>query len=413
MKNFALLFVFMLCTTIGFSQQNLSVSFQHDGKTVYGTLSIPAGTGKFPVVILTPGSGPNDRNGTFPMTGDNIACLYPGLLNDTLRPYQQLAEALTDSGYAVLRYDKLEYTYTNLGTISFHKLWLPVESALNFIKTRPEIDTNRIILAGHSEGSTLIPFIAKNRSDIKALISIGGPSTPLDTLMAWQIVNIAQSCGGNVPLAQLQAAQILSYFELVRTQGWTSSTPALFGVSPDVWYDYVQACDPVADHYNQCSLPVLFIGMGEDINVPPSELIRFQNEITIPADFMSLAGLNHYMTTATDPEISVVLTDTLIWWLRQQQLAAALQEIPFNADSEIQVEFPDNNRIQLKFASAQSGKVSIYNALGQVLAEASFQNQNQISMQVNALSGGLFFVGLETCSQRTYRKWMKTNRNNP
>jgi hypothetical protein len=79
----------------------------------------------------------------------------------TLRPYKQLSEALVDSGFAVLRYDKLEYTYTpaQLGTITFHKLWLPVESAINYVKTRTDVDTNCITLLGHSEGSLLIPIL--------------------------------------------------------------------------------------------------------------------------------------------------------------------------------------------------------------------------------------------------------------
>lgn len=397
----------LLGTLIGRAQQYQNISFLHDGKTIYGTLSLPAGSGKFPVVVLAPGSGPNNRDGELPMTGSTIACLYPGLLNDTLRPYRDLALALTDSGYAVLRYDKLEYTYpTNPGVLSFHKLWLPFESALTYVKTRPDIDTNRIILIGHSEGSSLIPLVAKTRNDIKALISLGGPRTPLDSLMAWQIVNIAQTCGGNVPLAQLQAQQILDYFEGIRTQTWTSSTPSLFGVPPAVWYDYVLAMDPVADHYNQCNLPVLFVGMGDDINVPPSELIRFQNDITVAADFLSIPGLTHYMTPAADPYVSTVLTDTLIWWLRQHQFATGVRERDEDPSSGMQVRLTEYGFLTVQFSEPQSGRLFLMNTCGQLLDAQFPEKQTESGFCVRLLPKGIYFLGFESEHIRFCRKWV-------
>ena len=108
-----------------------------------------------------------------------------------------------DSRYTVLRYDKLEYTYlSSLGQITFHKLWLPVESAINYVKTRNDIDTNQIILISYSEGSFPIPFIAKSRKDIKALISISRARTPFDSILAYQIINITKTCGGSVSDAE-------------------------------------------------------------------------------------------------------------------------------------------------------------------------------------------------------------------
>ena len=319
MKKSTLIFgLFLLASTLAFTQQSYDITFSHDDKTVFGTFSVPAGPGPFPTVILNPGSRDNDRDGTIQLSGGNAACLYPGLLNKTLKTYKELGEALVDSGYAVLRYDKLEYTYpTNLGTITFHKLWLPVESAIDYVKTRSDVDTNNIILLGHSEGSALIPFIAKTRTDIKALISLAGACTPFDSLLAYQLVYIAQTCGGNVPQAQLQASQVLAYFDVVRKKMWNAATPPLFGVPAVVWYDYVQATDSVADNYNRCNLPTLFIGLGLDINVPPAELQRFKNEVTITDDFWSVPGLIHYLTPPDDPHISKVLTDTIIYWLRR------------------------------------------------------------------------------------------------
>ena len=54
-----------------------------------GTLSMPAGQGPFPGLVLVHGSGPNDRDESL---GPN-------------RPFRDLAEGLASRGIAVLRYD--------------------------------------------------------------------------------------------------------------------------------------------------------------------------------------------------------------------------------------------------------------------------------------------------------------------
>ena len=294
------------------------VSFEHEGLTVFGTFNKPDGEGPFETLIIGPGSGANDRDGTLALVGPNIECLYPNLEGDILRPYKQLAEALADSGYAVLRYDKLEYTYTNeLEPITFKKLWLPVNSAIDYVKQRVDVDTNSITLIGHSESGYLIPYIANNRNDVHRMISIAGPRAPFDTLLTNQIVDFAVTCDGDVALATAQANEILDYYDIVRSGDFTSSTPPLFGVSPAVWSDYLEVIDSTAINYNLASLPTLFLGLGLDVNVPPVELERLENDVSIPdADFWSIPDLNHYMTPMDDPDISTVLTDTIVYWLR-------------------------------------------------------------------------------------------------
>ena len=413
MKKITNLLLLLFLTVVTKGQQTYPVTFTHDGKTVYGTFTTPNVTGKFPTIIINPGSGANDSDGTIPMIGANVACLYPALLNDTLRPYKELSDALVDSGYAVLRYDKLEYTYpTTLGTITFHKLWLPVESAINYVKTRNDVDTNKIILIGHSEGSSLIPFIAKSRSDVKALISIAGARTPFDSLLAYQLVYIAQTCGGNVSQAQSQANQILSYFNIIRTNTWNGSTPSLFGVPASAWYDYVLATDSVAINYNLNNLPTLFIGMGLDINVPPAELIRFQNEVTITNDFWSMSGLVHYMTPNNDPHVSTVLTDTIIYWLRQHVLTTGINSInpqdkyfhitpnPFNTDFSISI---DQEGIR-------DMSISLINIFGQIILKEDFKNPQgkfTYTYRTEKLPSGIYFLNLNVDGHSMTRRIIK------
>jgi hypothetical protein len=66
---------------------------EHDVLDGTGTLSVPHGAGPWPAVVMLPGSGPNDRDGTL---GPN-------------KPLKDIAWGLAGQGIAVLRFDKVTY----------------------------------------------------------------------------------------------------------------------------------------------------------------------------------------------------------------------------------------------------------------------------------------------------------------
>ncbi len=412
MKKNILCYSLLLLTTLLNAQQSYNINFTHDGKKVFGTFKVPAGNRRFKTIIINAGSGANDRYGTLPMVGANVACLYPGLLNDTLRPYEELANALQDEGYAVLIYDKLEFTYpTTLGAITFHKLWLPVESAIGYVKTRTDVDTNNIILIGHSEGSSLIPFIAKGRQDVKALISIAGARTPFDSILAYQVVHITQTCGGDVSAAQSQAAQILAYFDMIRKNTWNSGTPALFGAPASAWYDYVQATDPVAANYNTCNLPTLFIGLEKDINVPPAELTRFKKEVSITNDFWSIPSLIHYMVSNNDPHLASVVPDTIIYWLRNHGFRSGIKDVK-NADSYVKVRpnpFHSVFTISVDHPTGTMVGIVVRDITGREIICPKPLTQQDGSMVYNleTMQAGLYFVEVVVDGQLVIKKILK------
>ena len=396
------------------AQQSEEITFLHEGKAVYGNFSTPENSGLFCTVIINPGTGANDRDGTLPMVGGNVVCLYPGLLNETLKPYKQLSDALVDAGYAVLTYDKLEYTYTTpaqLGDVTFEKLWLPVNSAIDYLKTRSEVDTANIILMGHSEGSTVIPYIAKKRSDVRALVSIAGPRTPLDSLMAFQILNITELCGGSYPAAQTQANQILDYFDMVRSGAWNATTPPFGGVSPQQWSKYIHMADSVSINYNQANLPTLFTGLGNDLNVPLSELNRLQSEVTVTDDFWTIPELNHFMTTATNPNVSPVLSDTIISWLGQQSLTSGV-ESPVEESISFKV-FPNpfSNEFVISGNSEETEKMEVVvtNVVGKevIINDINMQGDFSQRFSTNRLAKGIYLVTISSDNTQITKKIVK------
>ncbi|WP_039786173.1 acyl-CoA thioester hydrolase, partial [Actinoalloteichus spitiensis] len=63
-----------------------------DGAALAGTLTLPAGPGPHPAVLLLHGSGPLDRDGNTPKLPTNLG--------------PALASALAANGIATLRYDR-------------------------------------------------------------------------------------------------------------------------------------------------------------------------------------------------------------------------------------------------------------------------------------------------------------------
>lgn len=357
-----------------FAQTQIPAQFNHVDRLVRGVLTVPNQAGPHPVVVIVPGSGANDRDGTAIIAGGYAPCLYPQLVGQTLRPYRDLGNALVAKGFAVLRYDKLEFTYANnLGPISFDKLWLPAASAIQWLKGRAEIDTTRIILLGHSEGSSIIPWLGQQRSDVRALISLAGARTPFDSVLARQLVDFATQCGGNVAQAQNEASQILTYFNLVRQAPPPATVPPLFGVPAAVWRTYTQVTDSVAQRYNAAAKPTLFIGLGADVNVLPAELTRFQNEVNITNDFWLLPGINHFLSTNSQAAFVPVIADTIVSWLSSQGLAARVHDARVLRLTAYPNPVVDNVQINLPQALSQPQDWKLTDVQGRVLMQGSLQ----------------------------------------
>src|SRR6266852_3898572 len=107
-----------------------------------GTVTVPRdATGRVPVVVIISGSGPTDRNGNSMMG---------------IRPnsYAQLAWRLAERGIASLPYD-----------------------------TR----FSRVMLLGHSEGSSLALIAARQGAPVVGVISVSGLGRPLGVVMREQL----------------------------------------------------------------------------------------------------------------------------------------------------------------------------------------------------------------------------------
>ena len=145
-----------------------------NGLKTNAQLTIPAeGKGPFPGVLLVPGSGAADKNETLGFVYKN------GPKPPT--PFWQIAQYLSERGFAVLRYDKrgvgANYTIldTNVwGNTTANDLIQDSKNALNVLMQQSEVDPKRISIIGHSEGTLYAPRVAiDNSTNVKNIILMG------------------------------------------------------------------------------------------------------------------------------------------------------------------------------------------------------------------------------------------------
>ncbi|MFO7526958.1 MAG: hypothetical protein R6W68_16010, partial [Ignavibacteriaceae bacterium] len=113
-----------------YNSENIFFENKHDKIFLAGTLTFPKEGQNFPAAVLISGSGPQNRD--------------EELLGH--KPFLVLSDHLTRNGYAVLRFDdrgvdESEGDFKSATTEDFAK---DVLAAVEFLKTRNEIDHNKI-----------------------------------------------------------------------------------------------------------------------------------------------------------------------------------------------------------------------------------------------------------------------------
>jgi len=145
--------------------------------SISGTLTMPKNaSGKVPVVIIIPGSGPTDRDGNSVKTNLNT------------NAYKMIAAGLGKNGIASLRYDKRmvgeSVTTVKEENMHFDDYIDDVYSLVNYLSSDARF--SKIILMGHSEGS-LVGILAATNENVKGFISVAGAGVPADQILTEQM----------------------------------------------------------------------------------------------------------------------------------------------------------------------------------------------------------------------------------
>ena len=149
--------------------------------TLAGTLSLPKKEGNFPAVILITGSSAQNRD------------------EEVLghKPFLVLSDYLTKKGIAVLRLDdrgvgESTGSFSTSTTVDFAS---DIQAAVDYLKTRNEINKKKIGLIGHSEGGLIAPMVAGNSKDISFIVLLAGPGIRGNKLLLLQNELIKRQMG--------------------------------------------------------------------------------------------------------------------------------------------------------------------------------------------------------------------------
>lgn len=300
--------------------QEVQVRYPNEkaGIELAGTLTLPAGEGPFPVVLLISGSGPQDRNEA--LVGH--------------KPFLVLADYLTRRGIAVLRVDDrgvAESTgdFASATTLDFTD---DVLAGVEFLKTRPELDPARIGLIGHSEGGLVAPLAAKASSDVAFIVLMAGPGVNGEEIAYLQAESLLQAAGAPQEYIEEQKAMQEALFTIVKTEkdpnkaaeemravmlapyaGLSEEELASLGdlegavmaqtyqlLSP--WYQFFMTYDPLPA-LREVTVPVLAINGSKDLQVPTEPNLTLieqalQEGGNTNYTIVELPGLNHLFQTA-------------------------------------------------------------------------------------------------------------------
>lgn len=279
-----------------------------------GTLTLPREAGTYPAAVLITGSGPHNRDEE---------------VNGGHKPFLVLADHLTRHGIAVLRFDdrgvgKPTGDFAKASSMDFAD---DVESAVEYLKTRKEVEIGKIGLIGHSEGGTIAAIVASRSQDVDFITLLAAPGIRGDSVMLIQIGLVAKSMElseSEIARAKVicrEAYQIVQNTEdaAERNAKLAASAGNAFQsfpkklmpvnitkdefVSQQVaavttpWWIFFLKYDP-ATSLTKVTCPVLALNGDRDVQVTPKEnLAAISNSLKHlknKATAKELPGLNHF-----------------------------------------------------------------------------------------------------------------------
>ncbi|WP_158010193.1 alpha/beta hydrolase family protein [Hymenobacter glacialis] len=166
-----------------------------------GMLTIPAGPGPFPAVVLLSDAGPQDRDGT---VGD-------------FAPLGLLADFLTRRGVAVLRFDDRGVGKSG-GTpaVTTDDLVSDAQAGMNFLRTRPEIDLAHLGLIGHGEGGNVALLAAAQPLPPAFVVALAAYGLPGRDIVVQQQATTLRTLGTETPQIEAATKRQLAMLEIIR-----------------------------------------------------------------------------------------------------------------------------------------------------------------------------------------------------
>ena len=260
------------------------------------------------LVILIAGSGPTDRDGN-----------QKGLTNNSLK---YVSEALAKNDIAVFSYDKriiaqMKSKTVNEAALTFDDFITDATSVLLFFKNKKKY--NKIIIAGHSEGSLIGMIAANEKAD--AFISLAGAGRTIDAVLVEQITKQA-------PFLKEETQKNLDILKSGKT--FELKNPMLASIFRESIQSYMISWIQYNPQIEiaKLQMPVLIVNGTKDLQVAVSEA-ELLKKAKPEAELVLIENMNHIfkvingddaenMKSYSNPDIPIAtkLTSTITTFVK-------------------------------------------------------------------------------------------------
>lgn len=291
-----------------FVYHSQEVTFKNGDITLAGTFTKPIIGSKHKAVVLVSGSGAQNRDEE--LFGH--------------KPFAVIADYLTRHGIAVLRYDDRGVGGSSNGTDDATTLDLATDAmaAVDYLKSRNDIDTTHIGIIGHSEGG-LIAVInaATHTDDVDFIITLAGSYVKGKDILIKQN-HLASEIAG-MPLSESQAADVKVIFETIDASTDSIQLAAdlrmimsatgnhseqeieqTIKVMASPWYVAFVKLDP-AKYLPQVKCPVLAMNGSWDYQVDATQNLGAARKALPHATVKEYEGLNHLFQPSSSRQASM------------------------------------------------------------------------------------------------------------
>lgn len=303
------------------ARQELEVEIPADGLKLAGTLSLPDGaSAEAPVaaVVLVHGSGPQSRDEVVP------GQLGMGFV-EPVRVFADLAAHLQAKGYAVLRYDKrtcgpfngcAENGYpTPPADVTPRHFVADAQAAGAWLADRPEVDGERVVYIGHSQGGS-IGLEALDGGPFAGAVLLAANWRPIDALIAAQrdkTAELLRASGADEALVTQQLAPLdalIAQLERLRA-GDEEVAPNFGGASRAFWQESFAIAEARAERLKALDHPVHLIFGGYDWNVPEVEAAGWRTHLEgvpegVETSVVVLPEISHALNRISQPDFKKI-----------------------------------------------------------------------------------------------------------
>ena len=260
----SLILIALICTfqwTQGQNRIAETVSFKSGEETITGILVKPNSGQNLPVVVFQQGSGNN---------------AFDGYETRAWGPHKfYIEDVLLEQGYAVLYCNKrgLGGSSGNWRKNDFYGRASDAYAAVEYLKTLPEIDYERIGVAGHSQGGWIAQIVAAEHKDIAFIICLAGPTVGVKDQI-YSHDRFLFTCEGYEgekleKKIQKRKKSLDKSYSLGKNSGIVGSAKHLYLI-----FDFDNE-----EILKSIECPVLLLFAEFDINVDPQENIDHLNQI--------------------------------------------------------------------------------------------------------------------------------------